>query len=279
MARGDRLWADSSYDKALAEYRLSEGQHGDQAPVLLRIAHAYIKTGQFERAREYYNRLLQHSPEYTDQAVFDYLRIAHEADARSDRYGMAAAVEAASNLRPGLPVDDMAPSLARYYASTGDPDRALEYFERALATAAEDSVPGLVFGLAEVYEAQGNCEEAIGRFNSYLDRLPDGEHADEAKWHLGNCAFLVAKKAQLAGDDEKALENLQIIIDLGVPRNLLDQAWFERGEVLLAEERPEEALQAYLMVLRLSNRNSQLTERAQRRIDDIRFGRIRGDGP
>jgi tetratricopeptide (TPR) repeat protein len=274
LARGDRMWADSNYTAAVAEYRLSYELRAGNDEVLARLAHAYARTGQFERAHESYQRLLQRSPSYVDQAIFDYLALARQAQARGDRYGMAGAVEAALALRPGLPVGDMAIPLARYYVRSGEPARAHDFFERALGYAAADSVPGLLFEFAQFQESQGNCAEAIELFNAFRTREPRGERADQARWNVGNCAFRLARDARQAGDPQRALSHLQVMLDLGVPQNLLDQAWFERGEALLELERPDEALEAYVRVLeQLRPGSGQLADRARQRIDQIRFGR------
>ncbi len=72
---------------------------------------------------------------------------------------------------------------------------------------------------------------------------------------------------------EEALAHYGRMIDLGEPENLLDRAWFERGEILYNAGRFDEALEAYRTVLeRNPSRTGQLVERAQRRIDEIRFG-------
>lgn len=274
LARGDRLWADSNYTGALAEYRLS-WELNQEDEVLARVAHAYARTGQFERARESYDRLLARSPRWADQAVFDYLALARRARNRGDRYGMAGALEAALALRPGLPVDEMAAPLARYYARTGDVDRARDFFERALAAAPPDSVPGLLFDFAAYLESQGNCREAVELFNAFRTREPRGERADQARWHIGNCAFQLAREARQDGDPERALAQIQVMIDLGVPANLLDQAWFERGEALLELDRRPEALDAYVHALEQIRPpgGGQLAERIRQRIDQLRFGR------
>lgn len=274
LARGDRLWADSEYVAALAEYRLALGQRDDEE-TLARVAHAYIVTGQFERAREHYDRLLAEAPAYTDQAVFDYVTAARHARDRSNRYGMAVAVEAALALRPGLPVDEMAAPLARYYASTGDTDRALNFFEHALSHVPPDSAPELLYEIGELHERQGNCAEAVTFFSAYQARAPSGPNADEARWQIGNCAFQLGRRARQESELLEAIHQFDVIIDLGVPQNLVDQAWFERGEALLALDRRQEALEAYTQVLELNRtRSSQLAERAQQRIDQIRFGRM-----
>jgi tetratricopeptide (TPR) repeat protein len=273
LARGDRMWADSSYNAALAEYRLSY-EFARSEEVLARLAHAYAVTGQFERARESYERLLQRAPQYTDQAVFDYLALARRSQARADRYGMAGAVEAALALRAGLPVDDMAAPLARYYARTGEQEKAEGFYERALAHAPPDSVPALLFEFGQFQETQGNCTEAMELFNSYRARQPRGERADQARWSIGNCGFQLGRQARQAGDPAAALRHLQLTLDLGVPQTVLDQAWFERGEALLALGSSAEALDAYMRSLEhVRTPGGQLAERARQRIDQLRFGR------
>lgn len=277
LVRGDRLWADSAYSDALAEYRLALAQDDDDR-TLARVAHGYIVTGQFERAREHYDYLIARAPAYTDQAVFDYVTSARLAQQRANRYGMAIAVEAALALRPGLPVDEMSSPLARYYASTGDTDRALDFYDRALSLASADSVPQLLFEIGELHEGRGDCEEAVGFFAAYRARARGGENADQARWYLGNCAFQLGRRARQEGALMEALRQFDEVIDQGIPQNLMDQAWFERGEVLFALDRREEALGAYYRVLEINRgRSSQLIDRAQQRIDQIRFGRAFGE--
>lgn len=273
LVRGDRLWADSSYSAALAEYRLSHSLRTDSDEVLARVAHAYAVTGQFERAREAYEDLLRTSPRFTDQAVFDYLALARRAQRRNDRYGMAGALESAIALRPGLPVDDMAAPLARFYARAGDAERASEFFERAMAYAPPDSVAPLLFDYAQFQEAQGNCTEAMELFNAFRSREPRGERSDQARWAVGNCAFNLGRQARSAGDPAGAIRHVDVMLDLGVPQNLLDQAWFERGEALMELGRQDEALEAYVRVLEhIRAMGSPMAERARQRIDQIRFG-------
>lgn len=274
LARGDALWADSSYERAIAEYRLALRETDGSEEATARLAHAYAVTGQFDQARRFYEDLLQDAPEYTDQAVYDYMLLAERARTRGDRFGMANAVDAASALRPGLPLGETSSALARYYAQTGDAARAVDFFERALAEVDSDSVPALLFELGTVQESRGNCREAIAVFNAYRTRAPRGQRAEEARWHVGNCSFELGRAARADGNAAEALRGFDTVIRLGVPQNLVDQAWFERGEILLEQGRTDEALEAYYRVLeRNPARRSQLTERAQRRIDELRFGR------
>lgn len=273
IARGDRLWADSAYAAALAEYRLALRQDPGDGSALLRVAHGYAVVGQLENAREAYTELLARDPRHTDQAVFDYVRLARRALQRGDRYGMAVAVEAALALRPQIGLADLAAPLARYYAETGQPARALSLYERALAVATPDSAPELLYEIGRIEQALGQCRSAIGSFTAYRQRRPNGARVGEARWHTGSCALTLARQAHQEGKPLEALEHLDLVLELGVPENVQDQAWFERGEILFALGRFEEALAAYRRVLDLNpSRTGQLVERAQRRIDQIRFG-------
>ncbi|MEO5509976.1 MAG: tetratricopeptide repeat protein [Longimicrobiales bacterium] len=274
MARGDRLWADSSYAEALAEYRLGYQRNQGSDELLARVAHAYAVSGEFQRAQQYYGELLKRSPNYTDQAIFDYLTLAKQAQARSDRYGLAGAVEAAVVLRPGLPVSDLAAGLGRYYTSTGDSTKALEYYERALGAAPPDSVAGLLFEIATLHETRGNCADAITMFNAFRARTNDGEKADQARWHVGSCAWNLARKAVQSGDTARALAHMKTVTELGVPQNVLEEVWFHRGELLLGQGRRDEALESYIRSLDHNRTGTgQLADRARRRIDELRFGR------
>lgn len=274
VSRGDRLWADSRYPEALAEYRLGYQRSSSSNELLARVAHAYAVTGDLPHARHYYTELVKRDPGRTDQAVFDYLTLARAAEARTDRYGVAGAVEAAVTLRPGLPVNDLSAGLARYYASTGEVKMALEYFERALSAAGADSVAGLLFEIASVHESSGDCAQAITMFDAFREKTTDQERADQARWHVGNCSWQLARKAEAAGDTASALQHMQRVIYLAAPQNLLDQVWFQKGELLRGLGRTDEAVEAYLRSIN-ENRSGtgQLVERARRRIEEIRPGR------
>ncbi|NJD09498.1 MAG: tetratricopeptide repeat protein [Gemmatimonadetes bacterium] len=278
LARGDRLWADSAFPAALAEYRLSYARSGS-VEALARVAHGYAVTGQFERSRESYDELLRRAPEYTDQAAFDYLDLAERAQQRSDRYGMAGAVEAALALRPGLPVEDMTMTLARYYAGTGAVDRAVEYYDRALATAPADSVAGLLYELAGVQQARGNCRQAVELLSAFRERVPETDpRSEQARYTIGSCAWQMARTA-IAAEPVRALALLETVNQLGIPATVQAEAWFERGEILLGQGRNQEALGAYLQALQQARTpRGQLAERARQRIDELRFGRRPG-GP
>lgn len=277
LVRGDRAWARGEWEKALAEYRLALWQSADvsadSARALVRLAHAYAELGQVDQAREYYARAVEANPEYSDQAVADLVRLARRAFGRGDRLAGALAAEAALQLRPGLTLPGLDLPLARYYAGSGRYGEAIPYLERALASAPRDSAPGLIYELALAYEELGDCERALTFFERYRG-LTSWRARQGVEWHMGNCSLELGRAARARGRDAEALSYLQTVIRLGEPRNRLDEAYFETGEILLARGERDAALDAYRKVLEVSaTGRGPLVERAERRIEEIRFGR------
>lgn len=272
ITRGDRLWADSAYGEAIAEYQLGYARSRDP-DALRRLAHAYAVTGQFERARESYDALLADDPGVADQAAFDFVLLAEQARARGDGYGVARAAEAALALRPGLELSGLTDQLASYYEQSASPEQAIAWYERAIANAPADSAPALMFRLGDLLAERRDCRRALPYLRGYIGREPRGPHVNDARYNIGTCAYEAARTAHQGGDPEGALREIQTLINLGVPSNLLDEAWFMRGDILFALGRNEEALAAYQRVLDLNPaRTGQLVDRAQRQIDIIRFG-------
>ena len=286
IARGDRLWADSNYVGALAEYRLAVGQRGDD-DARLRLAHAYARAGELGQARDQYAALVEQAPERAEQAVRDLLLLADRARARGDEYGAASAVEAALTMAPELQIPDQTARLARFYAERDEPERALAYYRRALSAVAPDSAPRLLYEMGLLHENNDRCAVAVDFYRAFREqaaragsteqRGPMRSLVTESRWHLGSCTFRLAGEAAQAGRLTDALAGYARVIELGEPENLLDQAWFEHGETLYALARYDEALESYRTVLeRNPSRTGQLVERARRRMDQIRFGRTDG---
>jgi tetratricopeptide (TPR) repeat protein len=267
LLRGDRFWADSNYTAALAEYRLAARQNDDPA-VQARVAHAYLVTGQFERARREYEALVKREPRYTDQAIFDYISLARTSMGRGDRFGTARAAEAALALRPGLALDDIALPLARHYASVGDVDRALEFYNRAIGRTGGGTT--LLFELASLIEQNGKCVEALPYFRSFIEQSASRDSATEARWRMGTCGLEQGRQAMAAGDAARAVTLYDVMLEAGAPPHLLEQTWLERGEAMLALGRFEEARAAFERVLELSPAGrTQYSTRAERRIQEM----------
>jgi tetratricopeptide (TPR) repeat protein len=283
VRRGDEAFAQRDFEEALAEYRLAVRQGADDPATVARVAHTYAMMSRVDDASASYRDAAARDDTFTDQAVSDLMRLARDAHASGDQFAMATAVEAALQLRPGIGVGDMTLSLARHYFTNGEYERALPFYQIALAEAS-DSLPDVVFEVGRAYEEIGDCEHALVSFEQFRLMVRAWQR-DEVDWYIGTCAFNIARELRARSVDQgdlgqdgldqndldRALELINRTVEVGEPRNIQAQAWFEKGEILAELGDCQGAMEAYAQV-RYADQAGSLIDRAQSRFDEIRFG-------
>jgi len=273
VRRGDQAFAQGIFEEALAEYRLAVRQGADDPETAARVAHTYALMGRVDDAGAYYKDAVAREPQLADQAITDLMHLAGSAHAAGDRFAMATAVETALEIQPGIGVGDMGLALARHYFTNGEYGRALPFYQWALA-GARDSLPEIVFEVGRAHEEIGDCERALLFFERFRQMVRPSERG-EVDWYIGTCAFNMAR--DLGGGTlgpqqlERALELIDRTVEVGEPRNIQAQAWFEKGEILAELGRCQEAMESYAQV-RYADQAGSLVDRAQSRFDEIRFG-------
>lgn len=276
IRRGDEAFAVGKYDEALAEYRLAVRQGADDAGTLARVAHTYAVLERVDDAATFYGEAVSKDSSFVDQAVSDLMRMAEHARVRRDRFAMATAVERALQMRQGLGVSDMSLDLARHYFQTGEYGRALPFYENALLEAPDSATAEILFEVGQAYEEIDDCLHALVYFERYRAMVgPRGW--GEVDWHIGQCGFDLARQIR-AGTDvpeselDRALGLVDRTIELGEPRSIQAQAWFEKGMLLSDLGDCAGAMEALRRVGDSDNAGA-LADRALAIYDEIRFGR------
>lgn len=274
ISRGDQAFAKGDTEEALAEYQLALLQGSTEASTFARVAHAYVALGRIDEAREYYDQAVRADSGLADQAAADFVHLARLEDSVGDRFGMASAVQTATEFRPGITLEDLAIPLAQHYSNVGEYGRALPFYQKALSAVDPDTMPGILFETAIAYDEVGDCESAVVYYEDYRDRLPAWRRNGEVNWRLGNCSFQLARLRRGEGDDEEALRHLETLLRVEEPRNLLAMGYFEKGEILGYRGECEAAIEAFQHVQQEdpSGGTGPLVDRAEERIDQIRFG-------
>ena len=239
-------------EDALAEYQVALRQRGDQPAILSRLAHGYSHLDRLDETHDYYSRLLAIDSSYVDQAVADYLEMATRALEGGDRPQFARALEQMELLRPGILPDDLALPFARYYYELGEYSSALPLYLAALAAQPDSVEPQVEYELGRVYYELGECGQALVHFRTFLATRPGGEARRDSRWHAGQCAFQLAQRSRSDGRPTEALAGFEEVIALRAPQTLLDDAWFERGEILFSLGEFDEAVRSYQRVLDLN---------------------------
>jgi len=275
VERGDRLYGSGQVDAAIAEYRLALRQRGDEPEVLLRLGDSYGKRGEVEASLRYIRRLLALDSAYRYQAAAVLSEAARVALENGAPDNMARALGPVERMSIGLIPPDLRLALARYYSGLSDHGRALPLY---LGAAENGELPAEVeLETARTFQELGGCREALGYFEGYLARGGSpGTDRSAVRWQYGNCLFAVAEGELRRGRTRSAAAHLEVLINQGVPRTLLDRAHFERGEILLGWGEYGAAESDFLAVLELNPaRSGPLVTMAEERIREIRYGYLR----
>lgn len=272
LALGDRLLGAGRAADAMAEYQVALRQRGEEPEILSRLAHGYAHLDRLDETNDYYSRLLTVDSSYVDQAIADYLGMARRALEGDDRARFARALEQLETVRPGAVPDELALPFARYYYELGEYASALPLYLSALAIEPEGLEPEVDYELGRTYYELRECGRALEHFRAFLASRPSGEARRDSRWHAGQCAYQLAEKDRLAGRPTEALAGFEEVIALGAPQTLLDDAWFERGEVLFSLGEFDEAVRSYQRVLDLNpSRVGRKVRQAEDRIRSIRY--------
>jgi tetratricopeptide (TPR) repeat protein len=270
VARGDRLLAAGEVEAAIAEYKLGLRQAGREPEILLRLGHAYEAQGDVEATLEYLRPLLASEQEFEIQIVAELSEAARVARDQGSPDNMARAMEPVLSLGIGMVPSDLHLPLARYYAGLSDWDRALPLYLAAME--ADEPSGEALLETARAFQEVGGCREALLYFERFLENASRRERT-EANWEYGSCLYEIALADKAQGRPDEAVILLDDMIELGVPRNLLDRAHYHRGELHMAFGNLEAAESDYLAVLELNPvRSGPLVRLAEERIREIRFG-------
>jgi tetratricopeptide (TPR) repeat protein len=270
LSRGDRLLAAGETDAAIAEYKLAIRQEGRTPEILLRLGHAYASEGDVDATLQYLRPLLAVGEEHELQIAAELSEAARVARDRGSPDNMARAMEPVLAMGLGRVPSDLLLPLARYYTDLSDWNRALPLYLAVLE--GEDAPNAAVLETARAFQEVGGCREAIGYFERYLEDAARGSRA-EANWEYGSCLYEVAEADRAQGRPADAVDRLDRMIELGVPRNLLDRAHYNRGEIRMAFGNLEGAETDFVAVLELNPvRSGPLVRLAEERIREIRFG-------
>lgn len=271
--RGDRLMATGAVDEAIAEYKLALRTRGEDPAVLLRLGSAYAGRGEVEASLQYLRRTLEQDSTYRDVVAIELTRAARAALDDGSPDNMARALEMVQPMGLAYLPTDLKLELASYYADLSDYGRALPLYLSAIEDG--DSDPATWLATAVAFQEMGGCREAVAYFERYLDSpRADRGAGSAARWQYGQCLYQVAEQDRTAGRTAAALQKLDLLIDQGVPRTLLDRAHFARGEIMRRAGNLDAAEAEYEMVRKLNPAlTGPLVRLAEERIREIRYGK------
>jgi tetratricopeptide (TPR) repeat protein len=270
VLRGDQAFGRGDIDEALAEYRLALRRGLRSPEVLARTAHAYAELGRLSEAREHYMEAASLDPAMAEFAAADFMALAKRAAARQDGITAAAAMEAATELKPGVSIAGLALPLARHFAQDGRYEESLPLYRRAVREGGPpDLISNVTYEMALAYDQIGDCRSAMVYFSEVRQRLSATQRED-ADWRAGSCAIELAQEANAARDLDGALRFYREMLAVGQPAARIGETWMAIGEVYAARGDCAAATDAMQTALNQGDATGTRPSRWYRRFDDLR---------
>ena len=136
--------------------------------------------------------------------------------------------------------------LGDFYFDSREYDRAIDFYESGIKY---DSLNlNTRFRLAQCYIYE---EELLSAYQNLRKGIEIHENLRFKYW-LGKVSYMLAKKRFNEGNFSSAELYLAQVISLGLPKVLLDDAYFLLGDIRLGQEKYKEAESCYRKVLRIN---------------------------
>ncbi len=165
--KGEAQTAIEHFQQAITIYPDYVAAHND-------LGAQYLKLKEFDRADEHFRRALEQNPKYFN-ALFNLALV------RMEQRDYAGAI---ARLNQAIEIDSSRPAahfwLGIAMLNVGDLPNAERALSKALVMGGHNFASAH-FYLAKVYLKRGDTAEAARALKAYLDELPDGENAEEAK--------------------------------------------------------------------------------------------------
>jgi Tfp pilus assembly protein PilF len=178
---GNQLYKDGKYDEAIAQYELFLEKNPQAYQVQLNIADAYKEKGEFDKATELYNKLIELSAgDSTLGKDVAGKALAGIGDIYLKQNKLAEAQEYFRKSIERSPKDEiLAYNVGEIYFSNQNLDEAQKYFE--LATQIKPAWPDPYLKMGYVYLNKADNVNAVRMFEKFLTLEPEGERAALAK--------------------------------------------------------------------------------------------------
>jgi tetratricopeptide (TPR) repeat protein len=186
LEQGNQFFAEGKYDTAIIMYDEFMTKNPGAYQVLLNIGDCYREKGDFPKALEYYNKLLDQSKNDTAMGkTMGAKALAAIGLISLKQNKMDEATEYFKKSIEMAPQDEMLPyNVGEIYFSNQNIDEALRYYEMAIQI--KPDWPDPYYRVALVYINKGDMAKASENLEKFIKLEPDTPRTEQAKAILGS---------------------------------------------------------------------------------------------
>ncbi len=267
---GDRLYAATQYQDALAEYELGLKANPGRGPLLAKAAAAALHTEDYTLAAAEYRALATADRSRSDEAAEGLERVVRAALNANDRSALAIALAGIREIAPNRPLGRYARLVALDAADRGTPGEALAFLPTAIAAAADGrSADSLLYALGMAAVRAKDCSTAVVVFEGVVRRAREPAVVDGAREGLGMCALVRGQDALDHGHPAEAEDWFRRATAPGAAVDVARGAYIGLGDVRLAQGDVAAAVEAYHQALVGGTPGDTLTQKAQQKLNAL----------
>ncbi len=234
---------DNAFDRFKA-LELSYPQSQHLAESRFQMAACQSSLGEHKAAAELFRRVPYFHPQ-SDRAALSYLNAGRAYLASADLNGAVSSFMKVAADYPDSPLRiDAQLEVVRAYMGIDSLDRAIHEIDGIFRAFGSEVKDARVYWLrGQIFEALGNFDEAVRIYEKLIASFPGAQESRLAQYHL-------ADYSRNKGDLSAALSKVDAFLQSRTGADtLLTQAHLLRGDILAADEKPDDAIDAYRQAL------------------------------
>lgn len=255
-----------NYDRALTE--LISYRNCSDPEIQYLIGLCYIKKNEYDEAKSYFQISLDRDSIYRDSVIKIYNDLAQNALRINDPERALNMYQTIEELLPDHNQSKNLFLVADLNFSKGNYSQAVIAYDNAFArdstsATAEKAMPNFIFALTEC----GDLERALDLAQIRYDDLKTAANLHQ----LNNIKYRIGQKLASAGLLDSALVYFTDVVNANEPKSLVDDAYYNIGEIYYFRKDYNTALDAYKRVLRLNPyEKGEIVAKAKNRIEEIK---------
>lgn len=206
----------------------------------------YLRLNDPRRAIRAFDRLLDLNPSWKPNVLLDLEKAADNAITRGMDFTAHLMLEKILEYDPGFDLGARNFFMGDWYFDSMNYDKAIDFYKVGIGY---DSLNmDARFQLAQCYIHDG---ELLSAYQELKEGVEIHKHW-RVKYWLGKVSFMLAKKRFEERNYSSSELYLAQVISLGLPKVLLDDAYFLLGDIRFAQEKYKEAESCYKKVLSIN---------------------------
>ena len=207
----------------------------------------YLNLNDPRRALKSFERLIDADPRWKTKVLKSLSQAGNEAARKGKDFMAVMIYSKILEFEPEFDLKEKNILMGNWFFDSRDYEKSIDYYIKGLEYNTRDEE--LRLRLAQCYI---NTDDLISAYDILKESIKELPRSWRLRYWLGKTSFKLAEKRIKEGNYDSVELYLRELIALGMPKVLIDDAYFILGDIKLSQEKYEEAAKYYNKVLDLN---------------------------